>query len=225
MQRSVTPTVYRKNLKEKILEAAVREFRARGIKAVKMDDIANVLSISKRTLYEIYTNKEELLMACVKVQIEEFDQHMVEFIGNDDNVLHIFIEFYREKMRTLSCTSPLYFSDLHGYPSVLNWLIEVNRNRRKTTLEYYQDGLKQGYFRDDVDYELITEVMNASIDYVMSHQFYNKYSLIHLFNNVTFVYLRGICTIKGMQVLEEGLAQVQEELRSIQMNNCQPKHV
>jgi len=48
-----TISTYRQNLKSKILTVASQEFTRRGVRAVKMDDIANALSISKRTLYEI----------------------------------------------------------------------------------------------------------------------------------------------------------------------------
>ena len=61
MQKKFTTTEYRKTLREKIMNAAMKCFREKGIRAVRMDDIANELSISKRTLYEIYNNKEELL--------------------------------------------------------------------------------------------------------------------------------------------------------------------
>lgn len=64
MKRTRATTEYRKELKGKILEVALCEFKQKGIRAVKMDDIARMLTISKRTLYEIYPNKEELLLEC-----------------------------------------------------------------------------------------------------------------------------------------------------------------
>ena len=59
-------STYRENLKDRILSTAMADFAARGIRAVKMDDIANALSISKRTLYEVYENKEDLLFEGIK---------------------------------------------------------------------------------------------------------------------------------------------------------------
>lgn len=58
MYKIIPQTLYRKGLKEKILQTSMQMFKVHGIKAVKMDDIATRLSISKRTLYEIYANKE-----------------------------------------------------------------------------------------------------------------------------------------------------------------------
>ena len=59
-------TAYRQELKGRILKESIKEFKKNGIKQVKMDDIANNLSISKRTLYEIYPNKEVLLLEGLK---------------------------------------------------------------------------------------------------------------------------------------------------------------
>ena len=54
MQEIKETTAYKKALKGRIMETAMKAFAERGVKAVKMDDIAQMLSISKRTLYEIY---------------------------------------------------------------------------------------------------------------------------------------------------------------------------
>ena len=63
MQKQNTHSTYRKELKSRILHTSMHEFKQKGIRSVRMDDIANSLGISKRTLYEIYANKEELLLA------------------------------------------------------------------------------------------------------------------------------------------------------------------
>ena len=62
MYKGSSQTCYKLELRNRILKAAMTEFLHKGVKSVKMDDIANTLAISKRTLYEIYSNKEELLL-------------------------------------------------------------------------------------------------------------------------------------------------------------------
>ena len=52
MSKLTSPQAYREELKQRIIDVAMKEFWQKGVKAVKMDDIANDLSISKRTLYE-----------------------------------------------------------------------------------------------------------------------------------------------------------------------------
>lgn len=67
MHKESSQTCYKLELRNRILKAAMTEFLHKGVKSVKMDDIANALAISKRTLYEIYSNKEELLLEAVRI--------------------------------------------------------------------------------------------------------------------------------------------------------------
>ena len=67
---------YRQELKKKIIDYAMPEFYQRGIKAVKMDEISQGLHVSKRTVYEIFGDKEELLLAGMRQQREEQRQAM-----------------------------------------------------------------------------------------------------------------------------------------------------
>ena len=83
MYKTNTPTEYREQLRGRILETAMKEFCARGIKQVKMDDIARKLGISKRTLYEIYANKETLLFEGVKQREEAYDHQIKKYMAEE----------------------------------------------------------------------------------------------------------------------------------------------
>ena len=63
MKESENLSPARKALRERIIRTAYASFTKKGIKAITMDDIANLLSISKRTLYEIFRDKETLQIA------------------------------------------------------------------------------------------------------------------------------------------------------------------
>ena len=59
----------RVELKDRIIETASEAFTAHGIKSITMDDIAASLGISKRTLYEVFQDKESLLTQCILTYI------------------------------------------------------------------------------------------------------------------------------------------------------------
>ena len=103
MRKNNSQNSYRQELRERILATAMNEFYTKGIKAVKMDDIAKRLSISKRTLYEIYQNKEELLLEGMKASEAEFDAHMKAFsFQQSSNVMDILIESYHYQVTKLA---------------------------------------------------------------------------------------------------------------------------
>ena len=83
---------HRQELKLRILRTAMPLFKQRGIKAVKMDDIAAALSISKRTLYEVYDKKEDLLLAGARHDHEELLRHIQEYALTAENEIDIVAE-------------------------------------------------------------------------------------------------------------------------------------
>lgn len=209
MYKSNSQTEYRLELRQKILDTATREFRTKGIKAVKMDDIANLLSVSKRTVYEIYDNKEQLLMESVKAEHNSYNCHIEEFMTkNNPNVMEIILEFYRLRMRSLTGINPLYFTELQRYPEVVNWL-ETNRKEKDCDAkEFFDRGIKEGYFRDDVNYELITKMGGGTMDYIMRNQLYKQYDIKEIFRDVIMLFIRGFCTLKGIGELERLLKEM-----------------
>ena len=91
-----TQTAYRQNLKGVILNVAMQEFYSNGIRNVKMDDIARKLQISKRTLYEIYGNKEELLLEGLTRDEAEFESQLQEFTQSKKrNVMEVVMKFFQ----------------------------------------------------------------------------------------------------------------------------------
>ena len=91
MQNQNVNSIYRQELKERILNTATVMFHKHGIKSVKMDDIASHLSISKRTLYEIYANKEDLLFEVVTHHENKTHEQIEKFDGHGKNVIDIII--------------------------------------------------------------------------------------------------------------------------------------
>lgn len=88
-----TISEHKEKLKFKILRSAMPMFKQKGIKAVRMDDIASHLSISKRTLYEIYANKEILLLECIKLDCDDFTKRLQDYTMIAENELDIVITF------------------------------------------------------------------------------------------------------------------------------------
>lgn len=132
MRKNNSQNSYRQELRERILATAMNEFYTKGIKAVKMDDIAKRLSISKRTLYEIYQNKEELLLEGMKAAEAEFDAHMKAFsFQQSNNVMDILIEFYHYQVTKLAKITPAYYEDLHKYSLITEYLHSKQSERDK----------------------------------------------------------------------------------------------
>ena len=199
-------TEHREALREQILKVATREFTTIGVKSVKMDDIARKLKISKRTLYEIYDNKEQLLLESVARRIHEFDATLERFDSSGEKqVIDILLEFYRLQMEELRDMNPVYYEDLHKYPRVMSFLEQVNKEHKAHSKDFFKRGVLEGYFRNDFNYDLISLLGNNVMQNVMESKLYNTYSLQDIFRNVVMLFIRGLCTAKGIQELDRQL--------------------
>ncbi|MBR2770426.1 MAG: TetR/AcrR family transcriptional regulator [Bacteroidales bacterium] len=206
MRKTTTPTRYRQDLKDKIVRVAMNEFKSRGVRDVKMDDIANALSISKRTLYEVFDNKEELLICGIKLDEERRKEMMTSFVvKNNPGVMDVILKFYHAQMEAISSINPVFFSDISKYDRVRAYLQELHAGRQESALEFFRRGVGEGYFRADVDYVIVSRMSNATINYVMESQMYKEYDLKYIFRNIVLVFLRGLCTLKGQEIIDKKL--------------------
>lgn len=202
MQEIKIISAYRQSLKTRILEAASDAFSQKGIKSVRMDDIAQSLNISKRTLYEIYENKEVLLFECLKTSKARAQEEMTFIAAQQNNVMDIILDIYRSKMSQLQKINPQFYSDLEKYPQLQSFLEEQHDKDRTKLKDFLRRGIEEGYFKGDINVDIIANVFDAINEYMKNHKLYTEFPLEQLFNNMLFVTIRGICTQKGVAVID-----------------------
>jgi len=202
MQETKAITAYKQGLRVKILTTAMADFRQRGIRGVTMDDVATELGISKRTLYEIFDKKEDLLFETLKHYYVERTEWMQMKSLHCANVMEIILAVYRLKVEEFQQTNPNFYSDVVKYPQVLRFLNQENMANREKFQRFIERGISEGFFRSDVNYELATHLFDALGNYVMQNQLYRQYTMEDIFKNLIFVTLRGMCTTRGIETLE-----------------------
>ena len=205
MQELKSFSAYRQGLKGKILDTAMTLFAKKGVKAVKMDDIARTLNISKRTMYELYDNKEVLLFEGIKSYNQRREKEMCEFVKGNANVMDIILNVYKVKVEEFRFTSPSFYDDIEKYPKVMAYLEKSREENRKELAAFLDKGVKEGYFREDIHYDLVTILFDSIGQLFLQKRLYAHFSIESVLNNIMFISLRGICTIKGIEVLDKFL--------------------
>ena len=208
MQENLEISKYKKSLRGRIPEVAMKLFLKNGIHSVRMDDVAKQLGISKRTIYELYGNKESLLFDVVVIHFKKRLKNMEKVISNCNNVMEILLEVYHMKVADFKSTNPLFFSEMVRYPQIQYFLIEQNNHMRENSLRFMQRGINEGYFRKDVNYEIAGLMFDAMGAYIMEKELYRKYSIEDVFRNIVFVSLRGMCTDKGIEAIDSMIDKV-----------------
>ena len=208
MEETKQPTAYRKSLHERIIDTAIKAFTAQGIKAVKMDDIAQTMGISKRTLYEIFENKEVLLLEVIRKSMAVKEREALEVVAGSSNVMDVILYFYKKKVEEFRVVNPVFYSDMARYPQVLELIDRDKQRNIQRQFDFIRRGVDEGYFRSDVDYRLALMMFDAMASYVLSRQLLEHYSIEEIFHNMFLVSLRGICTKRGQEVLEHFVSEL-----------------
>ncbi len=196
-------TIYRNELKTRILEKALTLFLRQGVRSVKMDDVAAALSISKRTLYELFANKEKLLFECVKYSSERREHHMEEFARQASSEMEIIMEAFRISLEEFSQVNPLFYVDAHKYAPVVAYLKKKHESRREQTLQFFSQCISKGYFRADVNPDLLTRLGDGVVEYVMQSKMYEQFPMKEIFRSMVNLFVGGLCTDKGLQELKK----------------------
>lgn len=198
-------TKNKEELKERIIETANRLFSAKGIKAVHMDDVANELSISKRTLYELFTDKENLLLQCVIAHQQIKQIHLQKIAEQTMNPLELVLNIYKHGMNELPNVDIRFLEDIKRYPAIMELLAKQREEETERALHFYKKGVEKGVFRADIKFEMFHRLMNFGMDGYLKSNFLEKYPLTDIFDTLVKVYMRGICTTDGIAYLENFL--------------------
>lgn len=196
-------------MKETILKKAGEIFLKYGFKSVTMDDIANELGISKKTIYKYYKNKEVLVdeAACY------FHENMHNTINNICALGYNAIQENYEIKKTFkdmfknSDDSPMYQLEKY-YPTTYKKIIYNEFSVFKECItNNLLKGIQENIYRRDINLELITKFYLSLMLSVhdVSLYTYNKNTMNQLEMHVLEYHTRAIATEKGLQVLEEQL--------------------
>lgn len=200
---NVASTSNRQQVKEKIRCTALRMFHERGIRLVKMDDIAAALSMSKRTLYELYANKMELLEDVLELQFNMSRERMRRELKPNASTMDILILALKISIEEMRQTSAAFLDDLHRYPEAHRMLDVLEKRRDKETNKFFWQGVREGYFLPDVNYRLVYDIVRTFREQAM---FYRKdYDAREVWITLVRMLLRSVCTLKGIRELDEFL--------------------
>ncbi len=193
-------------VKERIIEEATEMFFKSGIKAITMDDIARELGISKRTLYEIFKDKDDLLKKCLKYMDEKFEREYELIVLESDNAISEVLGLLRLGIYAIKTINPLFGSDMKKYHfQIYNEVLKVNQEKQITQIKtILKKGIGQGLFRDNIDMEVVGILLNEQLKIISDETVFpeQKFSKVVVFENVVISFFRGISTQKGIELID-----------------------
>lgn len=210
----------RLELRERVIVTARESFSTYGIKSITMDDIAASLGISKRTLYEVFPDKETLLEECIIKGQEEAEEFVKGVLITSSNVLEVLLKCYLRSIEKFHSTNKKFFEDIKKYPRAYELLKNDNNRSSEDTINFFKQGVKQGIFREDVNFAIVSLLVRQQLDLLMNSDLCHKYSFIEVYESIMFTFLRGVSTERGAAELENFICEYRKkQILSGERNN------
>ncbi len=192
-------------LKRIIIQGATELFAKKGCKAITMDDIAKSLGMSKRTIYENFKDKEELLGCCVNFLFEEMDKEFDTWNKSDNIILSFLV--YRDSANSVMQQVPKdFFADVRRYfPKLSAQIIDTRVEQDKErTIYLLEKGKKEGYFLPELNSQVIAILIQEVGRVMCDEDLFSKkqFKDNDIFFNGFIPYLRGISTQKGIETVD-----------------------
>lgn len=210
------------NTKERIRQKADELFMKYGIRSVSMDDIANALGMSKKTIYQYFVDKDELVDSVVEADITNMQKDCAGVIADaHDAVQEIFLTIERvlEQLRNMN---PMVIYDLEkfhfrGFQKFMDhktkFLLQVIRKNMER-------GLAEGLYREDLNVDVIARFRLESMMLAFNIDLYppTRYMLADVSKEIIEHYVYGLVSPKGYKLIvkykEERLKKAKHETLS-----------
>lgn len=191
------------DIRDRILKGAGKLFKEFGIKQVTMDMIAQSLGISKRTIYENFRDKNDLVNNFISLAMVDHKKRAYEILAGSKNVIEALFNFGIFNQSAMKDVNPLFFNDLkryHGEVFHKNILTGEARNF-ELTYTILRRGQNEGVFIKEINLEIANQFIHYMFDFFQKMKEDKQCNQNLIWTSVILPYLRGICTEKGQDIL------------------------
>lgn len=202
--------------KTDFLEAVTPMFLKTGYHSLRMDDIAEELSMSKKTIYKIFPTKEKLVYAVNDYLFVYFKKMLDKYEPQSENVVEL---FYKVK------TSVEEIADIEQQRRFIQQVAKYSPKVLKSTLDFSRNSIyrlaqittekaaQEGILLDVYDHETVNQIFATNY---MSVKLFTEYESKEQFHKIEkewfYMYLRGCFNEKGIKMLDDYVAKNPEVL-------------
>lgn len=192
---------------EALIDKIAVIFMHNGLKATTMDSVAAALSMSKRTLYEIFGSKNDMILALVKRWHEKQRQCVEQIFNNSSNMMEALYRVFYIHRNQMKDVNPNFYRDMdEHFKSVRVSINEQDKEWRNNMMRVIERGIEQGVFRPDeeVNYAVSLQMIRIQMESLkrMEEFFPPGFTISEAFKSISLGMLRSIATPEGMKILD-----------------------
>lgn len=192
--------------KERIVQEAKRLFFQYGVRNVTMNDIANQLGMSKRTIYENVKDKDELLSECID-QFECDQDKEIDSIDLNVKMIDLLKALINHGAEIIQSELGNFIIEVKKYhPKVfLNNIQKHKEKRYQRTVAFIEKGIRDGFFKKDINVEIIALILTNAFVSFDSNESLNleKKQISVAYKAVVLTFCRGLATVEGIKEIDK----------------------
>ncbi len=194
-------------MKEKILLEAEKLFWKYGVRTITLDDITRRLGISKKTIYQHFPDKEEIVYQVV-VRRMALDQTELDCLNerSENPVTQMFILTGAFKEHAGEMNPSVVMDVQRYYPKAWSVILEHKENYILAGIkDNLQRGVMQGYYRPDIDIDVMARLRTELVQIGFDDRIFptDRLSMVSIQEQLQHHFVRGILTDKGFSVYQQ----------------------
>ncbi|MCK9322266.1 MAG: TetR/AcrR family transcriptional regulator [Bacteroidales bacterium] len=195
-------------LRDRIIVETYKLIVSKSCKLITMDEIANNLGISKRTLYENFKDKSTLIEDCLNTNFEQANEKVRKIMDKSENSLVSFMLMTQMGHQSIAKIGYDNISDIKKYyPQIYsNTFLKHVEFHKNNTYQLIQLAMNEGLIIKKVDINFIQNMLRIFLFYCSKNEYLSlnpEFNASKLFNIHLFIAMRGISTLKGIEIIDK----------------------
>lgn len=195
------------DIRQNIITTAEELFIRYGFKRVTMDDIAREMTMSKKTIYQFFKDKNEMVCAVTEEHLQREEMQMEQLERESENVIDFMMKITRMIRGHVSKVNPCAIMELQKYYPE-GWTIFLHYKKKvflQTIARTLRRGQEEGYFREDLNPDIVAILRVEQVQLCFDDRVFprEKYDITEVQLQVFRHFIEGIVTQKGRDLLNK----------------------
>jgi AcrR family transcriptional regulator len=192
-------------IQERILYKAHEMFMKYGIRSISMDEIAGQLGVSKKTIYQYYTDKDALVEGVIGIEIRDNELKCLLHQKKSENAIQEIFLAMETVTELLKVMNPSLFKDLEKYHATAFKKLTDHKNKflYAVTRKNLERGIAEGLYKLEINTDILARFRMATVFFVFSNDLFPATKMVHVLEEITDNFLYGVATAKGIKLIEK----------------------
>jgi TetR/AcrR family transcriptional regulator, cholesterol catabolism regulator len=193
--------------KEKLLKGADELFMKYGLRSVSMDDIARHLGVSKKTIYQHFADKDEVVVSVAKSLMAKQKDQFEVIASSSKNAVEEMVKIsfcLKEDMKNIN---PSVLFDMQKYHQAAwnEWLNFKQKYIRQNIIRSLKKGIAEGYFRDDINLNILAVMRLEQVQMAFDNSIFprDQFNIPEVQAQLFDHFIYGVFTEKGKKLYEK----------------------